>query len=53
MLAVCLNVDYRILFVSLNEETIRDGFEFYTTFYRAPPAIKASFFPSAFRAGVC
>ena len=40
VLAVCMNVDYRILFTPLTEATIRDGFEFYTTFFNAPPAIK-------------
>ncbi|KAI0641874.1 Shr3 amino acid permease chaperone [Trametes meyenii] len=41
VLFICLNVDYRILFTPLTEGTVRDGFEFYTTFYNAPPAIKA------------
>ena len=40
MLAVCLNVDYRILFTPPTEGVVRDGFEFYATFYNAPPAIK-------------
>ena len=44
-----MNIDHRILFQPLTDEIVQDGFEFYTTFYRAPPAIKASFF-SAFRA---
>ncbi|KAI0731242.1 Shr3 amino acid permease chaperone [Earliella scabrosa] len=42
VLAICLNVDYRILFTPPAEDVIRDGFEFYTTFYNSPPAIKAS-----------
>ncbi|KAI0675455.1 Shr3 amino acid permease chaperone [Trametes maxima] len=41
VLFICLNVDYRILFAPLTEDIVRDGFEFYTTFYNAPPAIKA------------
>ncbi|KAH8093736.1 Shr3 amino acid permease chaperone [Cristinia sonorae] len=41
VLFVCLTVDYRVLFSPLTEETVRDGLEFYTTFYHAPPAIKA------------
>ena len=40
VLAVCLNVDYRILFTPPTEGVVRDGFEFYATFYNAPPAIK-------------
>ncbi|KAI0793970.1 hypothetical protein C8Q74DRAFT_547404 [Fomes fomentarius] len=42
VLSICLNVDYRILFSPLTGDVARDGFEFYTTFYNAPPAIKAS-----------
>lgn len=38
---ICFNVDYRILYTPLTEETINDGFQFYTTFYNAPPAITA------------
>ncbi|KAI0741462.1 Shr3 amino acid permease chaperone [Daedaleopsis nitida] len=41
VLSICLNVDYRILFTPLTESVIRDGTEFYTTFYNSPPAIKA------------
>ena len=40
VLFICMNVDYRILFTPLTDEVIRDGFEFYTTFYNSPPAIK-------------
>ena len=40
VLFICLAVDYRILFMPLTEETIQDGFEFYTTFFKSPPAIK-------------
>ncbi|PIL25040.1 hypothetical protein GSI_12928 [Ganoderma sinense ZZ0214-1] len=46
VLAICLNVDYRILFTTLSDNVVRDGFEFYTTFYNSPPAIKASFLRS-------
>ncbi|TFK91710.1 Shr3 amino acid permease chaperone [Polyporus arcularius HHB13444] len=42
VLLICLNVDYRILFTPLTDSVIRDGYEFYTTFYNSPPAIKAS-----------
>ncbi|KAI8996361.1 Shr3 amino acid permease chaperone [Trametes punicea] len=41
VLFICLNVDYRILFTPLTESVVRDGMEFYTTFYNSPPAIKA------------
>ncbi|CDO74685.1 hypothetical protein BN946_scf184671.g8 [Trametes cinnabarina] len=42
VLFICLNVDYRILFTPLTDSVVRDGIEFYTTFYNSPPAIKAS-----------
>ncbi|KIK07728.1 hypothetical protein K443DRAFT_672990 [Laccaria amethystina LaAM-08-1] len=38
---ICLNVDHRLLWGELTEDVIRDGFQFYTTFFNAPPAIKA------------
>lgn len=41
ILFICLNVDYRVLFTPLTEDVIRDGLEFYSTFYQSPPAIKA------------
>ncbi|GJE91092.1 Shr3 amino acid permease chaperone [Phanerochaete sordida] len=41
VLFICLNVDYRVLFEPLTDEVARDGLEFYTTFFHAPPAIKA------------
>ncbi|KAL0953420.1 hypothetical protein HGRIS_004657 [Hohenbuehelia grisea] len=41
VLFICFNVDHRILFVQKTEEAIQDGFQFYTTFFNAPPAIKA------------
>jgi len=34
-------VDYRLLWGELTEEVLSDGFQFYATFYRSPPAIKA------------
>ena len=40
VLFVCMNIDHRLLYQELNEQTIEDGFLFYTTFYNAPPAIK-------------
>lgn len=40
ILFICLAVDYRVLFEPLTEETIQDGLEFYTTFFKSPPAIK-------------
>lgn len=36
-----MNVDYKVLFTPLTDEVARDGMEFYTTFFHAPPAIKA------------
>ncbi|KAI0953829.1 hypothetical protein AcV7_007248 [Taiwanofungus camphoratus] len=41
VLFICLNVDYRILFTPLTEDVVRDGLEFYTTFYNSPTAIKS------------
>ncbi|TDL23657.1 hypothetical protein BD410DRAFT_814310 [Rickenella mellea] len=41
ILFVCFNVDHRLLYQDITEQTIEDGFQFYTTFYNAPPAIKA------------
>ncbi|KAI0343149.1 Shr3 amino acid permease chaperone, partial [Trametopsis cervina] len=41
VLFICLNVDYRVLFTPLTDEVILDGLEFYTTFFKSPPAIKA------------
>ena len=40
VLFICMNVDYKVLFTPLTDEVIRDGMEFYTTFFHAPPAIK-------------
>ncbi|KII85800.1 hypothetical protein PLICRDRAFT_44206 [Plicaturopsis crispa FD-325 SS-3] len=41
VLFICFNVDHRILYSELTDEVVADGFHFYTTFYNAPPAIKA------------
>ncbi|KAF8742526.1 hypothetical protein AX14_003924 [Amanita brunnescens Koide BX004] len=41
VLFICFNVDHRLLWTELTEESVNDGFQFYTTFYSAPPAIKA------------
>jgi hypothetical protein len=40
VLFICFNVDHRVLYTELSEEVISDGFQFYTTFFNAPPAIK-------------
>jgi hypothetical protein len=42
VLFICFFVDYRILYQELTEDTIKDGFQFYATFFNAPPAIKVS-----------
>jgi len=41
VLFICMNVDYRVLFMPLTDDVVRDGLEFYTTFFHSPPAIKA------------
>ncbi|KAJ6591810.1 Shr3 amino acid permease chaperone [Mycena vulgaris] len=41
VLFICFNIDHRVLWGGLSEDTIEDGFQFYTTFFNAPPAIKA------------
>ncbi|TEB36478.1 Shr3 amino acid permease chaperone [Coprinellus micaceus] len=41
VLFLCFNVDYQILWGDLTEEVLKDGSQFYTTFFNAPPAIKA------------
>jgi len=41
VLFICFNVDHRILYGELTADAINDGFTFYTTFFNAPPAIKA------------
>ena len=40
VLFICFFVDYRILYQDLTEDTVKDGFQFYATFFNAPPAIK-------------
>ncbi|KDR67936.1 hypothetical protein GALMADRAFT_146679 [Galerina marginata CBS 339.88] len=41
VLFICFNVDHRLLWGEITEDVINDGFQFYTTFFNAPPAIKA------------
>ncbi|KAF9245310.1 Shr3 amino acid permease chaperone [Melanogaster broomeanus] len=41
VLFICFFVDYRILHKELTQDIIEDGFQFYATFFNAPPAIKA------------
>ncbi|KIK48132.1 hypothetical protein CY34DRAFT_72631 [Suillus luteus UH-Slu-Lm8-n1] len=41
VLFICFFVDYRVLHQQLTDEIIEDGFQFYATFFNAPPAIKA------------
>ncbi|KIL00768.1 hypothetical protein PAXRUDRAFT_821349 [Paxillus rubicundulus Ve08.2h10] len=41
VLFICFFVDYRILHQALTEDVVEDGFQFYATFFNAPPAIKA------------
>ncbi|KAL0573818.1 Protein csh3 [Marasmius crinis-equi] len=41
ILFICFNVDFRLLWGEVSSEDIKDGIQFYTTFYNSPPAIKA------------
>jgi len=41
VLFICFFIDYRILHKELTQDVIEDGFQFYATFFNAPPAIKA------------
>ncbi|KAL5531646.1 hypothetical protein ACEPAG_4523 [Sanghuangporus baumii] len=41
VLFVCFTIDHKLLFGQLNEQSVEDGFFFYTTFYNAPPVIRA------------
>ncbi|ETW78944.1 hypothetical protein HETIRDRAFT_420137 [Heterobasidion irregulare TC 32-1] len=41
VLFICFNVDYRVLHTQLTDEVVGDAFQFYATFFNAPPAIKA------------
>jgi len=43
VLFICFNVDHRMLWGEVSEDVIADGFQFYTTFFNAPPAIKVHF----------
>jgi hypothetical protein len=36
---ICMTVDYRILY-ALDEQAVQDGTVFYSTFFRAPVAIR-------------
>jgi hypothetical protein len=40
VLLACFAIDYRVLFEPLTEEIVQDGFQYYKTFYNAPPGIK-------------
>lgn len=44
MLFICFNIDHVLLWGTLTDEVVADGFQFYTTFYNAPPAIKVRAF---------
>lgn len=37
---MCFTVDHKVLFGELTDQTVEDGFFFYTTFYNAPPVIR-------------
>ncbi|CAE6435615.1 unnamed protein product [Rhizoctonia solani] len=42
ILFICFNVDHKVLYTApLTDKIVDDGFEFYTTFYNAPGAVKA------------
>jgi len=41
ILFICFNVDHRILWMNLAESNLEAAYQFYTTFYHAPPAVKA------------
>jgi hypothetical protein len=40
VLLACFTIDYRVLFEPLTEEIVQDGFQYYKTFFNAPPGIK-------------
>ena len=40
VLFICFNIDHKLLFQTLTDKSIGDGFQFYTTFYNAPLAVK-------------
>lgn len=52
VLFICFNVDHRLLWGEVSEDVITDGFQFYTTFFNAPPAIKVRFFWLFFSRGI-
>jgi len=41
ILFINFTVDHKLLFSKFTEQDVEDGFFYYTTFYNAPPAIKA------------
>ncbi|KAF8605863.1 Shr3 amino acid permease chaperone [Ceratobasidium sp. AG-I] len=42
ILFICFNVDHKVLYAApLTDKIVDDGFEFYTTFFNAPGAVKA------------
>ncbi|KAF9561487.1 hypothetical protein CPC08DRAFT_688829 [Agrocybe pediades] len=41
VLFICFNIDHRLLWGEITEDIVTDGLQFYTTFFNAPPAIKA------------
>lgn len=41
VLFICSTVDHRLLWGNVTDDVVNDGFQFYTTFFNAPPAIKA------------
>ncbi|KAF8518023.1 Shr3 amino acid permease chaperone [Hysterangium stoloniferum] len=40
VLFICFNIDQKLLFQTLTDHSIADGYQFYTTFYNAPLAVK-------------
>lgn len=40
VLFICFAVDYRLLWETLTDDIVEDGFQFYRTFYNSPKAIK-------------
>ncbi|TFK18454.1 hypothetical protein FA15DRAFT_603276 [Coprinopsis marcescibilis] len=41
VLFICFNIDHQVLWGTLTQEVVGDGFHLYRTFFNAPPAIKA------------
>lgn len=50
VLFICFNVDHRLLWGTITEDTVKDGFQFYETFYNSPPAIKVLIWPACLHA---